>query len=114
LENGGKREGAGRPPGALNKRTREIMESITKVINKLSETLEGDIEKLKPAERVKLWNDLQEYATPKLARTEIIDTSEKKIIIEVVRETPKDQPQLDRGKDTDTPALPPSQATGNT
>ena len=98
----GNKTGPGRPPGALNKRTREMLDSIMRVMGVLEETLESDIREMKPAERAKLWHDLQEYATPKLARTEIINNEPRKIIIEI-----------DRGENKDTPALPPPETEGD-
>lgn len=61
----------GRPAGKPNKKTQHILDSIEKVISKLEKTLEEDIETLEPKERVRLWDNLQEYARPKLQRTEL-------------------------------------------
>ena len=44
---------------------------LKRVINALDETLLEDLASMKPQERAILWKDLQEYITPKLARTEL-------------------------------------------
>jgi hypothetical protein len=61
---------AGNRKGIKNKKTTEIIESITWVLSLLETTLQQDIALLKPNERANLWNNLQEYIRPKLARTE--------------------------------------------
>ena len=61
----------GKPKGALNKVTAETKERIQRVINALDETLLEDLASMKPQERAMLWRDLQEYITPKLARTDV-------------------------------------------
>lgn len=66
----GERRG-GKVKGQPNKRTKEVLKTIETVLGFLNETIKEDIEKLKPVERAKMWNDLQEYIRPKLARTEL-------------------------------------------
>ena len=63
--------GPGRPKGSKNKHTKEIIDRVKKVLDLLGETLEDDIKKLKPAERARMWESLQEYVRPKLQRSEI-------------------------------------------
>lgn len=63
--------GPGRPKGSKNKRTKDIFDRVKKVLDLLEETLEDDIKKLKPAERARMWESLQEYVRPKLQRSEI-------------------------------------------
>ena len=60
----------GRPKNAKGKKTIDSIKRIEYVLSLLEPTIEGDIKRLRPNERVKLWNDLQEYIRPKLARTE--------------------------------------------
>lgn len=67
---GGKRDGAGRPKDAKNKRTEAIIDEIQKIMDALNETFYDDLKKLKPAERARMKLDLLEYQAPKLARTE--------------------------------------------
>ena len=84
----------GRPAGALSQKTIEAVERVEFVLSLLEDTIEEDIEKLKPSERARLWNDLQEYIRPKLARTENIDKTDRKIIIELVEVTGENPNQL--------------------
>lgn len=78
---------AGSRKGKPNQRTVESVKRVERVLSILEETLEDDIAAINPNERVKLWNDLQEYIRPKLARTEI-DTGDSKVIIEVEYKPP--------------------------
>ena len=61
---------SGRKKGSLNKKTTETIKTIEYVLGLLDEHMESDIALLKPAERTKMWEILQEYRSPKLARTE--------------------------------------------
>ena len=61
----------GRPKGAKDKLKQETKRRLDKVLNQLEETLEDDIKSLPKCQRVKLWQELQEYINPKLQRTEI-------------------------------------------
>jgi len=72
----GKKTG-GRQAGSKNKRTVEVLKTIEKVLGFLDETIEQDIELLTPAQRASMWNDLQEYIRPKLARTEHVGNDGK-------------------------------------
>lgn len=74
--------GGGSRKGVPNKRTVESVKRVEWVLSILEKTLEDDIEAVNPNERVKLWNDLQEYIRPKLARTEI-DTGNSKVEINI-------------------------------
>lgn len=79
----------GRPKGASNRITREIRERIEWVLELLDESLEENIAKLKPKEKVELWLNLQEFVIPKLQRMNLeVDPGDKaisKIIFEVVK-----------------------------
>lgn len=57
--------------GEIPKRTKEVLKTIETVLGFLNKTIEQDLEKLKPVERANMWNNLQEYIRPKLARTEL-------------------------------------------
>jgi len=57
--------------GVPNKKTQIALKSIELVMSTLDKTIINDIEDLPPVERVKMWQSLQEYLRPKLARTEI-------------------------------------------
>jgi len=70
----------GKPKGAKNKVTAEQKERIEKVLAIIEETLEEDLLKMKPKERVDLWAALQEYIRPKLQRTQVeVEGGEDKI-----------------------------------
>lgn len=66
----GKKTG-GRTKGSINKITKDNKERIQFVLKLLDKTLEKDIKAIGEVERVKLWSSLQEFMTPKLARTEL-------------------------------------------
>jgi hypothetical protein len=80
----------GRPKGVKNKISREIQEKIEWALEILDSTFEEDVKKMRPAERVRLWADMQEYIRPKLQRVnmeiETETTQLTKIIFEVVGE----------------------------
>jgi hypothetical protein len=80
----------GRPKGAKNKISREIQEKVEWALEILDSTFEEDVKKMRPAERVRLWADMQEYIRPKLQRVnmeiETESTQLTKIIFEVVGE----------------------------
>ena len=82
----------GRPKGIKNKITREIQAKVEWVLEMLDETVEEDLKKMKPPERIKLWTDLQEYIRPKLQRVNLDvgneDKSISKITFEVVGAAP--------------------------
>jgi hypothetical protein len=83
-ENSGfeERKGRGRPPGSLNKATKTFRETVSRLLEDnaenvskwLIEVAEGSVEKeLKadPKGALTLLAQMAEYATPKLARTEV-------------------------------------------
>ena len=67
----GKPKTGGKKKGTPNKRTESILKRIEYVLSILDTTIETDIAELKEVERAKMWQDLQEYIRPKLARTEL-------------------------------------------
>jgi len=73
----------GRPKGVKNKITREIQAKVEWVLELLDETVEEDLKKMKPPERIKLWTDLQEYIRPKLQRVNLDVGTEDKAIRQV-------------------------------
>ena len=75
----GKKTG-GKRKGTPNKRTVESAKRVEFVLNLLEGSLDEDIAALDPKDRVKLWNDLQEYIRPKLARTELTGKDGKDFI----------------------------------
>jgi len=75
----------GRKAGSTNKVTREQKERVEFVLSLLDSTLEKDIKEIGAVERVKLWNSLQEFIRPKLARTELTGQVEIKNISETTK-----------------------------
>ncbi len=70
----------GKPKGAINKITREQKEKVEWVLGLLDETVQEDLRKMKPPERIRLWADLQEYIRPKLQRVNLdLGTEDKEI-----------------------------------
>jgi len=90
----------GRPKGVKNKVTREIQAKVEWVLELLDETVEEDLKKMKPPERIKLWTDLQEYIRPKLQRVNLdVGTDDKeirKITFVVVGESEHEAAQIDQ------------------
>lgn len=76
----------GRPKGVKNKVTREIQAKVEWVLELLDETVEEDLKKMKPPERIKLWTDLQEYIRPKLQRVNLDVGAEDKTIHKITFE----------------------------
>jgi hypothetical protein len=76
----------GRPKGVKNKITREIQAKIEWVLVVLDETIEEDLKKMKPPERIKLWVELQEFIRPKLQRVNLEVGLEDKAITKIVFE----------------------------
>jgi hypothetical protein len=76
----------GRPKGIKNKITREIQAKVEWVLELLDETVEEDLKKMKPPDRIRLWADLQEYIRPKLQRVNLDVGTEDKIITKITFE----------------------------
>jgi len=76
----------GKPKGATNKITREIQAKVEWVLELLDETVEEDLRKMKPPDRIKLWADLQEYIRPKLQRVNLDVGAEDKAITKITFE----------------------------
>lgn len=76
----------GKPKGARNKITREIQAKVEWVLELLDETVEDDLKKMKPPDRIRLWADLQEYIRPKLQRVNLDVGSEDKVITKITFE----------------------------
>lgn len=74
----------GRPKGAVNKRTKESIERVEWVLSLIEPKLEADIKALSERDRVMLWNDLQEYVRPKLARTTIVGDKDEPVTLKVL------------------------------
>jgi hypothetical protein len=56
------------------------------VLELLDETVEEDLKKMKPPDRIRLWADLQEYIRPKLQRVNLDVGSEDKVITKITFE----------------------------
>jgi hypothetical protein len=61
----------GRKKGIPNKKTAEQLSRAERLLRLLEQGLDEDIEKLSPAQRVALFSDMLEYASPKLSRQEV-------------------------------------------
>lgn len=69
---GGRREGAGRPPGVPNKVTRDVREAIAKFAQDNVEQMSVWLNQIEdPAKRMDLYLRAIEYHVPKLARSEV-------------------------------------------
>lgn len=79
----------GRKKGTINKVTKDHKERIEFVLGLLEETLEADIKAIGETERIKLWNSLQEFVRPKLARTEMTGEVSVKTITDTTKFTIK-------------------------
>jgi hypothetical protein len=75
----------GKPKGAKGKKTVQAIQRVEWVLGILEKTLEKDINTLKGYQKVQLWNDLQEYVRPKLARKDLDASNKDEITITVVR-----------------------------
>lgn len=67
----GKEKTGGKKAGTPNKRTVDSLKRIEYVLGLLDETIDEDLQAIEPKERARMWQDLQEYMRPKLARTEL-------------------------------------------
>lgn len=76
----GKPKTGGKKKGTPNKRTEETLKRIEYVLSLLDQTIDKDIQSLKPNERAAMWRDLQEYIRPKLARQEMTGKDGKDLI----------------------------------
>lgn len=70
---GGKREGAGRPLGVLNRTTSVVRERIEKVLNEhFNDTkLAADLRNVESYDRLKIFIRLLEFVVPKMRSQEI-------------------------------------------
>ena len=80
------RGNSGRPKGVQNKATREAKHRIERVLKSMEDTIEEDIKKLKPTDRVRLWLDLQEYIRPKMQRVQVEVDAEQRNITKITFE----------------------------
>ena len=79
--------GKGRPKGAVNKATKTFRETVSAMLEGNAENVQkwletvaygdGDLVKPDPKGALTLMAQLAEYATPKLARTEMVGDEEK-------------------------------------
>jgi hypothetical protein len=66
----------GKPIGSMNKTTKEIRESILKIVSKNIERFENDLDKLSSKDRVKIIVELIQYITPKVKTISYQETIE--------------------------------------
>ena len=84
----GHKKVGGRQKGTVNKRTKEVLDSVQKAIDMIQDSyLESDIKKLSESERLRFYTNLLEFVRPKLARTDLttngkdINTSAEIIVL---------------------------------
>lgn len=88
-------KGRGRPPGAVNKATRQFRDTVNALLegnaDNVSEWLQtvayGDGDQLKPDPKgaLDILAKLAEFATPKLARQEHVGDGGGPLVVEIVR-----------------------------
>jgi hypothetical protein len=84
---------SGKPKGTINKTTKEIRETITRIVSNNIETIQKDLDELSPKDRLILLIDLIQYVTPKLKAVgyqEIIEYPEGPDFSEFTTEELKD------------------------
>lgn len=64
-------KGGGRPKGSTNKKTTELRERITLLLDENWEGIQNDLKSLTPKERIDAYIKLLEYSLPKLNRTQL-------------------------------------------
>lgn len=86
MPSGGKREGAGKKKGSQHKDLKPLREKLTQLLESYSiEQMVKDLKSLEAPERLRIVTGLLEFELPKLARTEVKQDGDNKIVIEVVR-----------------------------
>jgi len=86
MARGGKRDGAGRKAGSVNKTTREVREVIALIAQRNAEAVETWLAEIKdPAKRMDMYLRMLEYHIPKLQRSEVTGPGGGPMIVEVVR-----------------------------
>lgn len=81
----------GRPKGSPNKETKKVRQWIGRFLEDNTQTLEDDILKLPPKDRVNAIMGLLEYSVPKLARTELVgDEDGGGVVINVITKSDAD------------------------
>ena len=61
----------GRPKGTPNKTTKTAREWLTKLIDKNRTTIERDLKKLEPFQRLQMIEKLMQYSIPKMSSTKL-------------------------------------------
>lgn len=71
----------GRPKGAKNKATATLKEALAEIVENNVETLQNDLDEMKPAERARVLLALIEYVLPKAKAAADDDTETVEIIV---------------------------------
>lgn len=71
MANGGKREGAGRPPGAGNKDLEPIRTAFRQFVENNLEKVQANFDTLADKDKLYFLLNMAEYCIPKLQRTEL-------------------------------------------
>jgi hypothetical protein len=83
----------GKSKGSINKTTKEIRETINRIVSNNIDAIQNDLDELSPRDRVKVIVDLIQYITPKLKAVgykEIIEYPEGPDFSEFTTEELKD------------------------
>jgi hypothetical protein len=76
----------GRKKGTPNKKTAEQLSRAEKILQLIEDHyFKNDIKKLTSFQRINLYTSMLEYVAPKLSRTEVRGSGDKKLIVEIVR-----------------------------
>jgi len=99
MAQGGARPGAGRPPGATNKRSQEIQEKLDKLD---CDPIEGmamiAVDPMSSPElKLQCYKELAQYVAPKRKAVDMAQTTDGNLTIEVVKFAPQEVPKKDDG-----------------
>jgi hypothetical protein len=64
---------SGKPKGALNRTTDDLRRVLLAIVNSNVSTIQSDLDKLEPKDRLKLLIEIMGYVVPKLQATAIKD-----------------------------------------
>lgn len=67
----------GRPKNSLNTTTKATKEVINQILEDNLQTIQEDLNQLKPYERIKVMLELMQYTTPKLKAVEVTEPTNK-------------------------------------
>lgn len=84
MARGGKRDGAGRKAGSVNKTTREVREVIALIAQRNAEAVETWLAEIEdPAKRMDMYLRMLEYHIPKLQRSEVTGVGGGALVVQL-------------------------------